>query len=258
MKRTALALAALLLACGPAVAAGKALQNPMALLSAGNYAAASEAGRARGDAEGLAVAARADLVRAAFQAKTREDAAALVASARQEADAAVAKAPGNYLAQLQQASAIGYQASLQTSRSLSKQARDSFEQLIEREPQRPEAYVALGVWHGEAVLKLGVIAGVALGASKAKMQHLLAAAAQRDPQGLLAPGYRGLLLVRMGDYAAARPYLAQAVGIHPRDAHEADIHEHALEVAKLLNAGETRAAKDRANHLAAFGLFRAG
>jgi hypothetical protein len=230
--------------------------TPRQLLDRGDYVAAADQGRARGDADGLAVAARADLVRAAFQATDKAAALALIDQAQRDAEAAVQRSSGAYLAKLQLASAVGYRASLTTSRSLGKEAKHSLEELTRSEPQRPEAWIALGVWHGETILKLGgLIARAALGASKSQMSDALNEAARRDG-GVLAPGYRGLLLVRMGDVMAARPYLAAAIGQRPRDAHEGDIRQAALDVARLIDKGDLRAARHRADETAAFGKLR--
>lgn len=251
----------LLLAAVLAAAAGPATgQSTQAfkLLMRGEYVAAADAGRKQGNAESLSAAARADLVRAAYLAKSRGEATVLVEEATRLADAALAKDPGNYYALLQRAAALGYMSSLKTSRRMTGQARDVMVLLTKTTPQKPEAWIAYGAWNGEVVAKLGpFIAGTVLGASRGKMEQSLASAFARDPSSPLPLAYRGLLLTRLGDAKAARPYLAQAQTLKPANAYDAMIRGHASEVLKLVDAGEAKAAKARANRLASFGWLRA-
>lgn len=228
------------------------------LMDRGDWAGASAAGRRQGDATGLAIAAHCALVRAAFVVRDRAEAERLLDEADRDLELARTKEPGNYLVNLAAASALGYRATFTRSRRLTAQARDLMLDLTRADPARPEAYIAYGTWNGEVLLNVGPMVGrLALGASRAKMEEALASGFARDPASPLAPSYRGLLLLRLGEESAARLHLGQALALKPRNAYEAMVRRDAADVTKLLAAGRPTAARDLANVLAAFGWLKA-
>lgn len=226
-----------------------------ALFQRGQFAAAAQAGRAERGVAGLTIAARATLVRAAYQAADRAEALALIDQAERDADAALRIAPTDYDALLQKAAATGYRARLATSRTLGQRTHALLAELTRRSPDRIGGWVALGVWHGEAVDKLGTLgARMVLGGSRAGMERALAEAARRDPASPVPPADLALLKLRLdGDGAGAQPLLDRAAKLAPRDGYEALIRRHANEVAALLTRGDARAARARAEALAPFG-----
>lgn len=241
-----------------APAAGAPVRGPgeaVKALNAGDWKRADELGRKQGDVLGAMVAARSALVRAAYYAGSRAEAEALLTQADGLVARGVDDAPDDFYVKLMEALAIGYRATLNRSRTGSLRARALMTELAEDHPDRIEGWMALGAWHGEATIRAGFLAKTVLGATRAKMEQNLASAAARDPSDPLAPAYRGLFLVRMEEEAAARPYLRQAAGLKPRDAYEAMYRKNAIEVDRLLAAGDIDGARKRAAELAPFGRF---
>ena len=239
----ALLLAAVPAAAAPIIADGEAVQ----MLNRGEWVDAGTAGRKEGGPIGQTVAARAALVRAAYFAGSRSEAVALVNDADRLLATAVEDAPSEFYVQLVEASAVGYRATLEQSRTLGLRTKALMTRLTVEHPERPEGWLALGAWHGEAVIQLGgFIARTVLGASRAQMEQNLATAAQRDPADPLAPAYRGLMLIRMGDADAALPFLKRAAALKARDAYEAMYRRKSLAVVKLIEAGNAKAARKQA------------
>ena len=249
----ALALATLACVAAPAHAA-TAVEH----FRQGRFAAAADAARAERSAAGYALAARATLIRAAYEATAKPDALALVLQGERDADAALAIDPNHYDAMLQKAAAIGYRADLTKSRSRGGQARDILRALTKRAPERYPGWVALGAWHGEAIDTLGPMLGAAvLGASAKAMERDFAQAVARDPVSPVAPAYLGLLRLRMniGEPRATRALLERAARLPARDGYEALLKRQAVDVLALVARGENRAARSRARALGPFGAL---
>jgi len=226
------------------------------LLARGEWVRAAEAGRAQGDPIGRAIAGRWALGRAAYVAGSKTDATALVREADRYIAAAVDDAPDDYFVRLQEATAVAYRAALTRSPSAAKQAKMLFSALTVSEPGRAEGWAALGAWHGESVISAsGFIARTVLGATRDKMDEHLDKAARLDPKSPVPPAFHGLLLVRMGDYADAAPYLRQAGALAGRDAYETMVRRQAQAVEKRIAGGDRNGARALADSLAPFGRF---
>lgn len=228
-----------------------------ALWREGRFAAAAVAARDAGDP---ALAARAQLVAAAYEATSKEQALQLIAEAGRNADAALARNPRDADALVQHAIATGYMAKLTRSPSLAKQSRAEMLRIVAAAPDLAEGWAALGGWHGDAVADLGsMLAGMALGAKKAEAARGFETAMAKDPAGVVYPAYYALMLLRTDKANAARAsaLLERAVGLKPRDGFEALMRARAAQLLVPLKAGDAGAAKKLADRLQPFGRFLA-
>lgn len=226
-----------------------------AAFRAGRWAAVTDAGRAERTADALALSARALLVRAAYLARTRSEALALIAEAERDAAAAVALDPANREALLQRAAALGYRARFERSRSKGAAGRDQLRDITRRFPDWDAGWIALALWHGEALDTLGrLVARTALGASSDAMGRDFARAAALDPASPVTPAAQGMMLLRLGegDPEAARRLLARAQSLPARDAYEALLQRQAAQVLAELDRAGVKAARQRAQALAPF------
>lgn len=249
--RLAIAAAALVCAAAPAHAA-----TAVEFFRLGQFAAAAADARAERSAAGHALAARATLIRAAYEAASEPDALALVLQGERDANAALAIDARNYGALLQKAAAIGYRADLTKSQSRGRQARDILRTLTERTPERAAGWVALGAWHGEAIDTLGPMIGAAvMGASAKAMERDFARAAALDAASPIPPAYLALLRLRMniGKSAETRALLERGARLPARDGYEAMFKRHAAEVLAILARGDERQARAHARRLGPFG-----
>ncbi len=251
MRFAAVAAAALLIGATPLATHADAVT----LFRAGNYAAAAEIGRVEHTPRSLAIAARAELTRAAFMTTDRAEAKALVLQGENDADAALRIDPASYDALFQRGSGIGYRATLTNSPKLAGQAHALFEQLAKSDPQRVEAWLGLGAWNGEAVDQLGrMMASIALGAKVSAMDKAFETAERLDPRNPIPFTYHGCLLLRIDADSAtrARALLEQAARIRPREAVEATAQRGGNEVLALLARGDVKAARLVAKKLGSF------
>ena len=251
MKRTAAWAVALCL-----TAAAPAHPDAAALFSLGQFAAAAEAGRAEHTAQSLAVAARATLTRAAFLTSDRAEAKALVQQGEADAAAALKIDPRNYDALFQRASGIGYRATLTNSPRLAGETKAVFTGLTHSDPSRPEAWLGLGAWNGEAVDSLGrFMAGMILGAKMNAMEAAFAEAEKRMPGSPVPFAYHGCLLLRIepGQAARAQTLLQRAQRNRAAEAYEATAQKGANEVLALLQRGDVAGARALAKRLGSFG-----
>ncbi len=250
MRRAAAWAAAALCLCAAAH------PDSAALFRLGKFADAAEAGRAEHTANSLALAARAALTRAAFLTTDRDEAKALVLQGEADADAALKLDPRNYDALFQRASGIGYRATLSNSPKLAIQTKTIFTALTKADPTRPEAWLGLGAWNGEAVDNVGrFMAGMVLGAKLSAMEAAFAEAERRMAQSPVPFAYHGCLLLRIDPAQSdrARALLSQATRLRAREAYEATAQRGASEVLALLARGDVRAARDMAKRLGSFG-----
>ncbi len=257
MSRRLLLAALLALAAAPPLAPAHAAEAAAAF-AAGRWEAVTTAGRAERSAEGLALSARALLVRAAYLSGSRAEALALIAEAERDAAASLALAPGNREGLLQRAAAIGYRAKFERSRQKAVAGRDQLRAITRQFPDWDAGWLALALWHGESVGSVGrLLARTALGASLDEMRGDFARAAALDPASPVTPAALGLLKLRIGEGEAAeqRRLLAQAQRLPARDAYEALLQRHAAQVLAELDRAGPRAARERALALAPFGTF---
>lgn len=226
----------------------------------GRWAEVTAAGRAERTAAGLLLSARALLIRAAYEARSREEALALINEAERDVEAALASSASDRTALLQRSAIIGYRARLARSPQGGRESREMLRALNRGHADWPDGWTALAVWHGESVAAVGpFVARTVLGANRGAMERDFDEAARLDPRSPSIPALRGLLLLRLSAEAdsglEARQWLARATALRPRDGYEALLRGHAAEVLALLDRGDTQAARARAARLAAFGRF---
>jgi tetratricopeptide (TPR) repeat protein len=240
--------AALLLLSAPAAAA-----DAEELWRDGRFAAAAAAARANGS---HAVAARAQLVAAAFEAGSKADALAQIAQARRSADAAVALNPRDADAHVQRGIAIGYTAKLTRDPGLAKQARSEMERAMALDPDAALPWAALGGWHGDSIVDLGaMLAGVVLGAKRGEALRSFDTALVKEPTSPVYPTYYAFTLLRMdaGNAPRARALLERAVALKPRDGFEALMRYRAAQALAPLQRGDIKAARALVPKLQPFG-----
>lgn len=238
------------------IAAAPARPDAAALFRLGQFAAAAEAGRSEHTAASLAVAARATLTRAAFLTADRAEARALVLQGEGDAAAALKLDAHNYDALFQRASGIGYRATLTNSPHLAGETKAVFVGLSKSDPARPEAWLGLGAWNGEAVDSLGrFMAGMVLGAKFGAMETAFAEAEKRMPNSPVPFAYHGCLLLRIepGQAARAQALLQRAQRNRAAEAYEATAQKGSNEVLALLQRGEVKEARALAKRLGSFG-----
>lgn len=105
------------------------------------------------------------LVQAAFQTTEKDKALALVNQAITQAEAGLAANPRDKEDFFQRAMGIGYRAKLTRKPADAKTSRKMFEQFVAQFPRDPEAQIAIGGWHLDAIAD-GFLAATVLGAKK--------------------------------------------------------------------------------------------
>lgn len=105
------------------------------------------------------------LIQAAFQTTDKAQALDLVTQAIAAAEAELKANPRDREAFLQRAMGIGYRAKLTRTPGDAKVSRHMFEQFAGQFPRDPEAHLALGGWHLDAIAD-GFLAATVLGARK--------------------------------------------------------------------------------------------
>lgn len=168
----------------PAFAAS--LQDAEALYAAGNYRAAALAGESLQTADGLALAARARLVRAAYLLP-RDRAVEELHQAEDLARQALAKNPEQTEAALNLAIALGYRARIEGYvgaffNGLAKEAKRMITRALEEAPESGWAQVVDGAWNAEIVIGAGPgLAKTLYGASRAEALERYRTAVKLDP-----------------------------------------------------------------------------
>lgn len=215
----------------------------------GDYAGAVTMGRALGHADGYALAARSNLVIAAYLEQDRETALSILEEALQDAKKAVALDPKHIEGQLQQAIAMGYQARISRSTSLAKDTRTLIDTVLTQEPNHDYALATLGGWHGESIATVGgFLARIGTGARKSEFMRAFEAAIDADPHNAATRSYYARLLLDIGGKAfkaRAVEVLAEAATIPPRNAFEVMMQTQALTLSEVLKSGNRRALKAR-------------
>jgi hypothetical protein len=105
------------------------------------------------------------LIQAAFQTSDKAQALSLVTQAITQAQAELQANPRDREAFFQHAMAIGYRAKLTRKPADAKASRKMFEQYAAQYPRDPEAQIAIGGWHLDAIAD-GFLAATVLGAKK--------------------------------------------------------------------------------------------
>ena len=170
------------------------------LFEAGQFAAAADAARGVETPESLALAARATLVVAAYEADTKERAMRLIGDAMADADSALALAPNHVGAMLQKAIALGYRAQLTRSPGDAKAARRLMERAYAADRRNALAAASLGGWHSGAIGNLGrFVAGTLLGAKKDEAVKYHNRAVQLAPNDPVFRTFYAIGLIDMGE-----------------------------------------------------------
>lgn len=215
----------------------------------GDYTRAVELGRALESADGYALAARANLVIAAYLEKDRERALLILQDALEDASKAVERDPQHIEGQLQKAIAMGYQARINRSTSLAKETRDLIDKVLSQEPNHDYALATLGGWHGESVATVGrFLARIGTGARKSGFTDAFEAAMQADPDNAATRAYYARLLLDIGGkkfQARAAEVLDEAIRTPPRNAFEVMMQMQAIALKDALASGNKQALKDR-------------
>jgi tetratricopeptide (TPR) repeat protein len=184
MRRAA---AALLLAFVVAAPAWAGAQTPEQLYRSGQYDAAIAAGRAAGNADGYAQAARAELAKERFRA-----APCLACLKRAEADArkAIAADPKAVMPRVFLAAALGYQARIigtieAKMKGYAGEAKDNLDAALKSDPNNPWALAAMGGWNIGVVNGGGAfLARMMYGATLKKGLAYYTKAMSADPVGI--------------------------------------------------------------------------
>jgi hypothetical protein len=146
------------------------------------------------------------ITQAAFQTTDKKQALALV---EQAFDAATGPSRE---AQLQRAFAVGYRAKLTRSPGDAKAARKLFEGLVAANPRDPEAQLALGGWHLDAIAE-GFLAASVLGAKRAEGVAGLDRAVALGGNRAFFRGFAAMMHIRLDprDLATARALAEAAI-----------------------------------------------
>lgn len=181
-----LLLMLLMASAGAPVASAVTLQDAESLYAAGNYRAAALAGQSLGTADGLAVAVRARLVRAAYLLPFERGKAELY-QAQALADQVLAKNPNQPEALLDMAIILGYRARIEGYvgaffDGLAKKARRLIRHAEKLEPESAWARAVDAGWNAEIVVGAGPgLAKSLYGATRDKALGLYRQAVALDP-----------------------------------------------------------------------------
>lgn len=196
------------------------------------------------------------LINAAFVAPDKRAALAEVEQALAAANGALAIDPGDREARLQRAMAIGYRAKLTRTARDAKLSHRLFQQFAARYPRDPEAQLALGGWHLDAIADLGpMLAGLVLGAKKASGLAEIDRAVTLGGDRAFFRGFAAMMHIRADphDVTAARA-LAEAAAAAPAPSPLDRIaRRDAAAMLVPLRAGDGEAAAGLARRLLPFG-----
>jgi hypothetical protein len=222
----------------------------------GKWAMVVRDGRAEATPAGLVLAARAQLVQAAYMTRDKAQALAIIGAAEADIAKALAKAPGNTDALFQQAVATGYRAKLTKSAGLGKQSRQGFEAWRAAYPDKSLGWAAVAGWHGGAVATLGgFMAGAVLGAKSGEVETGFGKALKLEPNSAVTRVFYAETLLDLDwkNAAKAGQVLQGVAQLPATDAYEALLRSHGVQIAAALKAGDAKAAQALSRRLAAFG-----
>lgn len=227
----------------------------LSLYDSGDYEGALRAAEEIGNANGLALAARAQLVLMRFFEPAAKKEAALH-RAIELSQRAIALDPGHLEANLQAAIGLGYRGRLNHSSRDARLARRHIDTALEADPQNPWALAALGGWHGEVVIEAGAFFARALfdaGRSDA-IEHYEAAIAAAPENIPIHASYAKMLLRfhRKRYYDRAEKLLVETLAITPGNAFDRLIRDEAAEVLDTLRSGDEEALNSLLDRTAPF------
>lgn len=214
-------------------------QDAATLFANGAYLPAAEAARLLNSADGDALAARATLTYAAYEAQSRAQAAALIATALVDARRGQRRDPHNIQALLQEAVAIGYTAKLKQSPSQAKKAKGIIVRARGLAPRDGLVTLALATWNGEPIADLGVlIAKTVLGARLQDVIKYYDLSLRLEPDNCTFPVFYAFNLYRIDAkrYAAqSQALLEKAITLPARDAFQTMIRDQAILVLEAIH-----------------------
>jgi predicted Zn-dependent protease len=252
------ALVAALAIAASAIGGPARAETAASLFERGQFAAAADAGRSRGTADSLVVAAQASLALAGYEIGDEDKALMLLGEARADAERALALAPNDVGALLQKAIAMGYAAKLKRSRSGAKAARKLMLEATERAPGSALAWAALGGWHCGAVADLGkLLAGAILGAKMSKCIEGNERAVALEPQSPVYRTFYAIALVDVGrvDRAKLRQLLTPAANGRGGDGFDMLLRARARALLTALDGGNEDALEQAAEKAKPFAML---
>jgi tetratricopeptide (TPR) repeat protein len=209
--------------------------------------------------DACALAARATLTVAAYQATNRTQAEKLISVAIADANKALEQTPNHVEATLQGAIALGYSAKLQQSPGIAKEAKKQMDLALQLAPNNGFATIALAGWNGESVADIGsFLAGTVLGAKKETAIKYYEQSLKLDPASPSFPVFYAFNLYRLDDkkYAArVTQLLGMAMTLKARDGFEAMNITHAKDVLSALKSGDSKRATMLIKHYQPFGAI---
>lgn len=232
MKRWIPLLAASALALGLAQAPQVA-----ALVDAGRFQEAYEAGLRLGTPEALALAAKGASFFALYQAKPEEK-RTWFERAEKAASQAIAKNPDYAEGYFERARALGrlsqFKGILEAlAEGLAPRIRSDLERTLKLDPNHAGAMVALALWHFELVQK-GWLVATTQGADGARVEPLMKRAIELEPEGIIHRVEYAKVLAAWGKREEARKQLEVALSLPAKTAADRYDQERARqELAKL-------------------------
>jgi len=192
-----------------------------ALVDAGRFQEAYEAGLRLGTPEALALAAKGASFYALYQAKDEEK-RTWFERAEKAASQAIAKAPDYPEGYFERARALGrlsqYKGILEAlAEGLAPRIRSDLERTLRLKPDHPGAMVALALWHFELVQK-GWLVATTQGADRSRVEPLMKKAIELEPDGIIHRVEYARVLAAWGKKAEARKQLEIALSLPAKTA----------------------------------------
>jgi tetratricopeptide (TPR) repeat protein len=187
-----------------------------ALVDAGRFQEAYEAGLRLGTPEALALAAKGASFYALYQAKDEEK-RTWFERAEKAASQAIAKAPDYPEGYFERARALGrlsqYKGILEAlAEGLAPRIRSDLERTLRLKPDHPGAMVALALWHFELVQK-GWLVATTQGADRSRVEPLMKKAIELEPDGIIHRVEYARVLAAWGKKEEARKQLEVALSL---------------------------------------------
>jgi tetratricopeptide (TPR) repeat protein len=209
-----------------------------ALVDAGRFQEAYEAGLRLGTPEALALAAKGASFYALYQAKDEEK-RTWFERAEKAASQAIAKAPDYPEGYFERARALGrlsqYKGILEAlAEGLAPRIRSDLERTLRLKPDHPGAMVALALWHFELVQK-GWLVATTQGADRSRVEPLMKKAIELEPDGIIHRVEYARVLAAWGKKEEARKQLEVALSLPAKTAADRYDQERARrELAQLM------------------------
>lgn len=208
-----------------------------ALVDAGRFQEAYEAGLRLATPEALALAAKGASFHAMYLAKPEEK-RAWFERAEKAASQAIAKAPDYAEGYFERARALGrlaqYKGILEAlAEGLAPKIRSDLEKTLKLDPNHAGAMVALALWHFELVQK-GWLVAATQGADGAKVEPLMKKAIELEPDGIIHRVEYAKVLAAWNKKEEARKQLETALSLPAKTAADRYDQERARqELARL-------------------------